>query len=224
MSEYEEPSVPPEDVLRPRLDVLASHTLARASEIWGDVGGGFEFVEARFRVLDAQASRAAFALYDLDKESRRSVRVIAGRGRFEPAIGESPRTLREVQSARGATSRGLLRPTRIEYGGFTVLRAEPGSAEFLLDAYGLLSSVLLADPLQFVLTLKAILGYPAQVVLRRWPLGRSGTPAVRHLDEEVQFEGGDLRVGAHLPPGSRLRLRYKGAGGDELEIDLETPG
>ena len=200
-----------------------SRVLPLSRDVWNEIGQGFVLVEARFSILDAQVSRAGWALYDLDRETRRSVRVIAGRGELD-VPREIPRVVQtEIASARRATSRGLVRPSPIEAGGFQVLRAEPGSAQFLLDTYGLLTTVLLSNPVQFVLTLHAILGWPARVIVRHWPRGRGEEPVVRRLDEEIQIEDGGLRVGASLPAGSRLRLRYKSPEGHELEFDVETP-
>jgi hypothetical protein len=226
MSDYSDPpippSLPPEEYLRPRLAFLEAETLPRASEVWQEVGPGFVFVEARLRLLDSQASHAGWALYDLDRESRRAMRIIAGRGRFEPTARETPPIRAEVERAQRATPRSLLRPSPIQYGGFTLLRAEPGSTEFLLDAYGLVATVLLSNPVQFVLTLKSILDWPTRVILRHLPTN-GGETTERELSDEFEFHDNELRVGAHLPPGSRLRVRYKNADGTELELDVVTP-
>jgi hypothetical protein len=208
--------------LRPRIAFLEAEALPRASEVWREIGAGFVFVEARLRLLDSQASHAGWALYDLDRESRRAMRVMTGRGAFEPTVRETPVLRAEVERARAATPRSLLRPSPIQYGGFQLRHAEPGSTEFYLDAYGLVGSVLLSDPVQFVLTLKSILGWPTRVILRHLPVGTSA-PVERDLDEEFAFHDQELRVGAHLQPGSRLRLHYKRADGSELELDLITP-
>jgi len=225
LSEFSEPPpLPPEEILRPRIDALASRALPQASNLWAEVGDGFVFLDARFYIRDSQVSRAGWALYDLDRESRRAVRFLVGRVRPEIRRTEGLREeAQEFRIAREPTPRELLRPSSIQSGGFRLVRAEPGSAEFLLDAYGLLVPILLSDPVQFVLTLKAIIGWPARVVLRLWTRERSEEPVTRRLDEEIQIEDGELRVGAKLPAGSNLRIRFRDPEGRELELDLETP-
>jgi hypothetical protein len=215
--------VPPEEYLQPRLGHLVTEVLPHAARTWREVGSGFEFVGASFHIPETQASRAALALYDLDREARRAVRVMAGRGQYSEATWEGEAAvLREIQSARGASPRRLLRPTAIDYGGFNLEKAEPGTTEFFLQAYGLLAGILLADPVQFAITLQSILGTTARVLMRiRGPRRETET---RDLSQEFKFEGQELSVGGSLAPGSTLHLRYRAGDGTELDIDLETPG
>jgi hypothetical protein len=225
MSEYSEPpALPPNEVLAPWLGRLEARTLPRAKALWADVGRGAVLVETRFYVRDGQASRAALALYDLDRESRRSLRLLAARGSLDlpESEADAPEVYREVRSARQASPRSQLRPTAIDRGGFSLLRADAGSADFLLDAYGLLAPVLLSDPVQFALTLQAILGWPARVILRYQRRGRDGQ-VVPQVGDEFTLNEGDLHVGSPLPPGSHFRLRYRKPDGSELEVELETP-
>jgi hypothetical protein len=214
-------SLPPEEFVNPRVDYLTTEVFPRASELWREIAPGFVFIEARLHVPEAQATRAALTLYDIDREARRAVRIIAGRGRYEPGVGEEPAIYRTVERARESTPRRLLRPTPIQVGGFRLLRAEEGSADFFLDAYGLLASILLADPLQLALTLKSIFGWPTRVLVRS--LSRWGeTTSDYELPEEFEFQDRELRLAGRLYPGSRLELRYKGPDGSELETTFET--
>src|SRR5947207_2118018 len=80
--------LPPEEYVTPRLDYLTYEVYPRASEIWRDTGVGYVFVGARFHVPDAQATRAALSLYDIDRETRRALKIMAGRGHFDLLPGE----------------------------------------------------------------------------------------------------------------------------------------
>jgi hypothetical protein len=212
--------LPSEEYIAPRLDYLTTEVFPRAAEIWNETGTGYVFVDTRLHIPDAQASRAALSLYEIDRETRRALQIIAGRGRYESQFDEEPAIYRVVERARAATPRRLIRPTPIPAGGFVLVRAEPGSADFFLDAYGLLSAVLLADPVQFSLTLNSIFGWPARVVIRR-ALRRGHQWDERDLKEEFEFKGKDLHLAGRLTPGSRLEFRYKGSDGSELETIFE---
>jgi len=107
-------------------------------------------------------------------------------------------------------------------GGFNLVRAESGSADFLLSAYGLLVSSLLADPVQLSLTLRSIFGFPMRVLIRHIPR-RGGPAVVFDSDETFRFDDRDLRLVGPLRPGSSFKLRYRRADGTELEVELETP-
>jgi hypothetical protein len=214
-------SLPPDEFVNPRIEYLTTRVYPRASEFWREIGSGFVFVEARLHVPHDQATRAALTLYDIDREARRAVRIIAGRGRFEPTDWDEPVIYRTVERARSATPRRLLRPTPLQVGGFRLLHAAEGSADFFLDAYGLLASVLLADPVQFALTLKSIFGWPGRVIVRR--LGkRRETLGEYELPSEFDFQDKELRLTGRLYPGSRLELRYKGPDGSEIETSFES--
>ena len=151
MSEFSEPPpLPPEEVLESRIEALASRAFPTARALWDEVGRGFVFVEARFYLEDSQASRTGWALYDLDRESRRAVKVISGRGAVEIPTSEvrakatpelSAEAIEQLRAARRATPRELLRPSTIQSGGFRLVRADPGSANLFLQAYGLLAPI-----------------------------------------------------------------------------------
>jgi hypothetical protein len=214
MSERDRRSVPPEEYVAPRLSYLETSVFPRTSVLWRDIGSGFVFVEAVLRSPDQQASRAALALYDIDREARRAARIVAGRGDYQPRTDDPVPIRKAVEQARGASARRLLRPAPTRVGGFRLLRSDEGSAEFYLDAYGLLRDLLLNDPLQIILTLASIFG-AGQFVVRR--ISRDGAVAVLHdLSTTVFLEGNTLEIAGQLAPGSTLTLRYRAADGSEL--------
>jgi hypothetical protein len=217
-------SLPPEEFVTPRVEFLTHEVYPRAKTLWDDLGGGSVFLEARLHVPEAQASRAALTLYDIDREARRAVRIIVGRGIFDPAYdvaGEVPVAARLIEQARTTTPRRLLRPAPIRVGGFRLLRAEEGSADFFLDAYGLLAAVLLADPVQLALTLKSIFGWPARVVIRRTLRGEHESED-HDLGQWFDFGDQDLRLAGRLAAGSTLEFRYRRPDGTEIETKFET--
>lgn len=132
--EIERKPLPPEEFVAPRLDYLATEVYPRASEIWREMGTGYVFVGARFHIPEVQATRAALGLYHIDRETRRALKIMAGRGRFDLPPDEDRLVYEVVERAKAATPRRLLRPTSVQSGGFELLRAEPGSADFFLDA------------------------------------------------------------------------------------------
>lgn len=211
--------VPSEQYVAPRVEFLSNEVYPRAAAAWKSFGDGYVFMGARFHVPAGHASQAAIALYDIDRETRRAIRIIAGRGQFEPRIHETELVQRSVERARSQSPRQLLRPIPTGLGGFELLRAEPGSANFFLEAYGLLSAVLLSDPLQLALTLNSLFSMPARVLVRRlW-----GDEAEdRDLGSEFDFADNDLRLAGRLRPGARLELRYRNADGTEIETVFEA--
>ena len=220
--------LPSDEYVAPRLDYLTKEVFPRAIETWHEIADGFVFVGARLFVPEAQATRAALTLYDIDREARRAIRIIAGRGYFEAsaddllvAADEIAVVSRLVEGAREATPRRLLRPAPIRLAGFELLHAERGSADFFLDAYGMLKALLLADPVQVALALNSIFGWPARVVIRR--VLHSGRRRQEHdFQDQFEFKGNDLRIAGRLSPGSRLELRYRSRDGSELETTFEN--
>src|SRR4051794_14423277 len=118
MSEFSDPPpLPPEEILRPRIEAFALRTLPATWDLWTEIGQGLVFVDARFYVRDSQVSRAGWALYDLDRESRRAARLIAGRGTLDFAEEKPPpQVVQELAVARAAPPRALLRPSPIQHG------------------------------------------------------------------------------------------------------------
>jgi len=73
------PAIPPESYVAPRLMYLNDHVYPESRALWLKEFGGdsFVFLEARFRVPHNASSRAALALYALDRETRRALRIVA---------------------------------------------------------------------------------------------------------------------------------------------------
>jgi hypothetical protein len=96
------------------------------------------------------------------------------------------------------------------------------SADFYLEAYGLLTSIILSDPVQVATTLQSIFGWPTRVLIRRVFRERHRAKQLHDLREEFEFQDRDFRIAGRLAEGSRLEFRYRGPDGTELETSFEA--
>jgi hypothetical protein len=127
-----------------------------------------------WQATSTHASAVGYRLAAFDRESRRATRML---------VTAEPR---------------LPRPLPMSQGGFAIDDASPGSLELILVGLGVTAQVLLSQPVQLVLTARALVGDVRRVaswIGRRLPTApRPSLPDVRSTVEAVLRERGDTQV------------------------------
>lgn len=130
----------------------------------------WQSAQIRWRTPERNATRAARQLYRLDLEIRRATNVLRSR------------SFRELPPA-----------IPLRDGGLEIREANAGSLDVVLQAVGIVSLVLLSNPVQLALTTRALVGDALR--LRAWLGGRS------------EDDRPDLVL--ELPGGGRVRARHR---------------
>lgn len=170
-------------------------------------------VEGRLFLPDRQATTAALALYHVDLETRRAAHLLSLLSTPESASPDAFSLLPPEE---------WLTPARPSDGGLTVERAEPGSLEVYLLAYGLVSQFLLSDPVQLTLTMQQLLGWAWRLTVRvRKPNAPEETIYEQKKGEYDWLSPSGARFRGRTQPGARLEYKEKTADGTEITFTLE---
>lgn len=159
--------------------------------------------EARYLALRASGALADARRFDAQiRAARWSSASIAWR---TPARGATTagrqlhqfdRELRRATAiVRASSFRQLPGPLSLRDGRLEIREAQAGSLDLVLDALGIVSLVLLSNPVQLVLTTRALLGDALRV--RGWLAGVGRATA------------GDPQLSIDLPDGGRVSAKHR---------------
>jgi hypothetical protein len=90
-----------------------------------------------------------------------------------------------------------VRPLPMSQGGFQVREASTGSVDFIFDAIGQTAQVLLSDPVQLILTTRALIGdvrWLGTWLSRRIYKSQPSLPEIRSMVQDVLAEQADERI------------------------------
>jgi hypothetical protein len=154
-----------------------------------------------------EATPFALTLYGLDRELRRSVRLVES----------EYRTKRTADTIAAAYS-----PLPVSEGGLALDRARAGSLISDLSPYGAVAAFLLSDPVQLVLTVRELLGWTGQVITR---VRRAGSPDIDIVGTpdqsvSVRLSKRGVRVD-HVPEGTRVKVRHRTRSGAETTVKID---
>jgi hypothetical protein len=170
------------------LSLRGSGVLARARRFDDRVRAAeWATAEIYWRSSDGSATRAARQLYRLDREIRRATAIV-----------------------HATRFRGLPPPTPLRDGRLEIQRASAGSLDLVLSAIGIVSIVLLSQPVQLLMTTRALVGDGIRVVA--W-LGHMGSPP-KEPDLFIELPSGGRIVGRN-----RIEIRgYRPDGSSDVII------
>jgi hypothetical protein len=167
-----------------------------------------ETAETRLFLPTGRATSVALALYDLDRETRRAVRLVESEFRTDTA-------------SEDASVWRTFRPIPVSEGGFVLSRAEFRSADLILDAFGAVAAFLLSNPVQLTLTVKELLGWSGEMAVR---VKRRFDP-----EQEVVSSTGAFRVQAsrrgvsisEVPEGTHVSVEHRMTDGTTTTIHID---
>jgi len=146
--------------------------------------------QLRWHSPTASAYRVGADLQVLDRELRRAAAIVVGWQEDSP----------------------LPRPVPAQQGHLEISSSAAGSFDAVLDAVGVVSMVLLSDPVQLLLTAQALIAVPFSV--RAW-LKRKHTDPLGVPTASLEFPGGARAT------GRRIQFRRTYADGTEDLIVVE---
>ena len=178
-----------------RGDPLFEETLRRARQLEPQLVFDAVSVSAAVKVDTARVATAAGGLADFELELRRALALVLADVSVEPPLPP-------FRTAAGPDA-----PVPPAEGGLAIEEAESGSPlDVLLATYGVAQEVLLWNPLQVALTLRALIGDAVHLRFFRRRQLADGTIAVEDLNPGLAAQI-DALVGSLQPGEAESRLR-----------------